>query len=652
MQAGPQRFVINPAQPRIFYRVVDRENPKKNSTQFFLQDADAIIYEILTNPDLLPVHVRELNLARFNATIPSPDGNTFRFPDSSRYRLVSFTPVQSFDAYPTERTDVEIAEDMEAERTVGCPKKFVFKTNILRGNYDAGVAPNLLNWNNLFQEILNLATSDVRKWWTYAIDGRIVTNPDGIIVPITVSFISWNNIWEALLLKIQSTKDLGEMRTYLNQIIHNPDFAGSLIGSPQVPGYDDCLYGIRGYQNPHTSCFMDSTLLAMFAFRNSPFTDNLIDTPLRPNTGFATCNADPARDQYLRTLVDTHLREDYSNLSSGAANVMCSKLRMVLGKGCNLSGLPQDDFSQQMADPQELYLRLLNVLGYEPIEFTETVMRASSVDGANATAGNRQLQRGTMLPGLRADNLDLQRVSWPDSWNTAYENVNSGDNMTYRRSEYNIIRADCIVVHVDRSVYEQPGLGLGSSKFEIPGQLPVATWSMPFIPLPTVTEASVPATPTMTVPSFEDLIKPPAALPLVGNGGTTALFNALPTIFPSIGMGPTAPHEVPIGLETRVNPRRLVVERTFVVNGLPYDLRAVVYSVHDGHWAALLNCGSNWFDYNDQDVSNLIMQNIVGTEQAIELIETRGALLFYYPAFSPLSKVQRDVVRAASQRNQ
>ncbi len=650
MRAGPQRFVINPAQPRIFYRVVDRENPEKNLTQFFLKDSDAILYEILTNPDLLPVHVRELNLARFNATIPSPDGNLFRFPESSRYRLVSFTPVQSFDAYPTEREDVEIAQDMEAGLTVGCPKKFVLKTNILRGNYAAGIDTTLLDWNALFQEVLNLATSDVRKWWTYAIDGRIVTNPDGVIIPITVSFISWNNIWEAIILKIRGTKDLGEIRTYLDFVIHDPAYAGSLIGSPQLPGYDDCLYGIRGYHNPHTSCFMDSTLLAMFAFRNSPFTDNLIDTPLRPNTGFPRCNADPARDEYLRTLVDKHLREDYANLASGAVNVMCSKLRMVLGKGCNLSGLPQDDFSQQMADPQELYVRLLQVLGYDPIEFTETVMRASSADGANASAGNRQIQSGTMLPGLRADNPDLQRVSWPDSWNTAYENVNSGDNMTYRRSEYAITRADCIVVHVDRSIYGQ--LDAGQAKFEVPTQLPVATWSMPFIPLPTVTEGSVPATPLVSGFSFEDLIKPPAEFPPVGSGGTSSYFNALPTIFPTVAPSPQAPHEVPIGLETRVNPRRLVVERTFVVNGVPYDLRAVVYSVHDGHWAALLNCGSNWFGYNDMDVSNLIMENLVGTEEAIALIETRGALLFYYPPLEPLSKLQRDVVRAASQRNQ
>ena len=80
-----------------------------------------------------------------------------------------------------------------------------------------------------------------------------------------------------------------------------------------------------------------------------------------------------------------------------------------------------------------------------------------------------------------------------------------------------------------------------------------------------------------------------------------------------------------------VDNRRIIISHQFTVNGIPYNLRAVVYSVFAGHYGTLLNCEGAWFSYNDLDTEKAIAQRRIQTDNAEELINTRGVLFFYYP---------------------
>jgi hypothetical protein len=85
--------------------------------------------------------------------------------------------------------------------------------------------------------------------------------------------------------------------------------------------------------------------------------------------------------------------------------------------------------------------------------------------------------------------------------------------------------------------------------------------------------------------------------------------------------------------QTRVNDRPISVQTEMVINGTTYVLKGVVYSPADGHYASLLHCGNSWFNFDDLAAYEPISRRPVSDDQASILIQTRGTLLFYYPAF-------------------
>lgn len=579
---NPEPVVVIPApeiNPRYFYKVIDRENPLIDFSRLFLDVQDALVHALLTIPDLLPISLKNVTITQIQQTLMPEQGEQFRFPNSDKYRLAQYRLYKPLTYYHRIRTAAENEADTAAQKVVGSMDDRIFRTGLITVNYQTNIQQGI-DWNRIFKIVEDTGRGIPIGEPEYMIRGINITNRYLSVSPISIYPVHWKNIWKMFLINNIQTPGLESALKFFRESMSQPGVIKAMLGEHAAPGYDDCLPGIFGYQNPGTSCFMDSTMMCMFAFKNSPFVDNLLGRGLVPGPGYATCSQDPVQETALRQKVYNRTKLDYQTMAMGA-KTLCSGLRITLGKECNISGNPEDDFSQQMADPAEMYIRLLTILNYHPIEYARRTMRATDANGTGQTVSNEVTQKSTMLPPLRADDQSIEEISWPGSWNMPYENVHSGGADTFSRSEYRIISADVIVVHLDR--------GLTGMEAEIP----VAK------------------------------VESPTASPFA------SFLNPLP-LFP----GPTNPAFI---VPPWANTRRVKVKQTFNVNGNVYDLRAVVYSPSDRHYGALLKCGAGWFAYDDQDVGIPLSQKVISPEAANELIETRGTLLFYYPPFPKIS---------------
>ena len=296
-----------------------------------------------------------------------------------------------------------------------------------------------------------------------------------------------------------------------------------------------CHPNVRGFSNPTmTSCFMDSTLLAMFSHKGSPFFANMIEKPV--SSGELTCSDDPERNEELVNRIRNLLAKDIQAILNGGAKV-CSQLRTALGRDCRI-GDWERDLSKGMQDPGELYGRLTRALGYEPLELQYRKFRTQ---GDQMSDPRSDPPVGAqMLDPVNARNDDLEVITWPGPWGPSEIDVEDG----VLHTELSVLKADVIVISVDR----------------------------------------------------RDSLKGP---------------------------------------DTKLTSRRLKIDQVLNVrlkSGVEkrFTLGSVVFSPTDGHFASLLKCESDWFIYNDLNVSKPFEENREETSSAIKKIETRGVLLFYY----------------------
>jgi hypothetical protein len=61
-----------------------------------------------------------------------------------------------------------------------------------------------------------------------------------------------------------------------------------------------------------------------------------------------------------------------------------------------------------------------------------------------------------------------------------------------------------------------------------------------------------------------------------------------------------------------------------------YVLLAAVYAPSPGHYAAILNCEGQWYNYDDSSATDAYENNLIEDDDAEEILSTKSSLLFYY----------------------
>lgn len=543
-------------------------------TMYFLDPSRAIMWAVLTDPQLLPEFYEGQEMDDMFSVYPSKAVPGYIIPKPDEYPLMEFTvtgTLKYFDGFASgEEYDTLAAKGSKPSGlyTLTLPS-YANDSKIYKVNSEGfDINRTYMRLDEAKQEVLfegNKATDMV--------DTTVLRIHNLDVIELLKNYgINWDMVWEYLSQAKYDGADLERLKVYFHELIADPVSRDKII--VQVTGDDDdCLADMFGFRNRDNSCFLDSTLMAMFVIKDSPFYDNLIVRDLTEQdvtAGLPVCDEeDPELDYAQRRNIQKSLRSELNQAMSGE-QIICTNIRLTLGKHCKPED-PTGSFSKGQHDPSELYSRLVGALAYSPMTITQTTMRASGQFGSEAYVSSEVTVKSDMLTFNARDPTNIQegRISYPDSWEPPFENIGSGDKFTWMRTSTRIESADVVVIQVDR----------------------------------------------------RDISAEQAA-PLQGFG------------------------QALVPAERRVLATRFRINNRMFVGGQQYFLRSAVYSPHDGHWATLINCGGQWLNYDDTNIAQFISKNKVAGQKAIELIETRGVLLFFYKVKSMNTEEQGDKLAA------
>lgn len=631
--------------------VVERKGQISARDRFFLEPGRAILWALLTIKDIAPVSVRQANIKTFSTTMKSQLADQFRFPMQTEFVLVNYVAEQDIDYVKEYLSDEDFIQAKDYGFQLVGLYQATTRTPLVAARYvqtlDIGGMAQP-DWNPTYDNLTRVMAQSSRMAGDQIplVETTMLRFADPSLLRHDFDYtINWENAWAYFIIGKMQGSDLGRLKQRFESMLTGKETASSLLTGGAIPGYDDCFDNMVGPMNPdQTSCFMDATLLAMFAFKNSPFYQNMIvkDFQYDPQHG-TVCSDNIAQDLEIRRLIQATLREDIDRLMGGERNFNCSLLRRYLGRLCTKDGL-NEDLSIDEHDPAELYGRLTNALGYYPITYVETASRASDELGTNAVVSRSIELPQVFLPSLSTGNQELTEISWPASWLGSYENIMSGDRLTFRRVSYDIRRSDCIVVHVNRRYTQSDVLLMEAAEN---AKRALNTVSSPIGSVPPIGNIDV-------VTAGMDLMSL-FGLPSASTNQTTSQNPMTIPNVPSPMMSLFDPNYQPEVRPTRpdlqdqrlLNPRRLKVEHEFNVDGRGFILRAVVFSPSYAHYATYLKCGTRWFLYDDMNVQYLISQKPAADAAVQEMIETRGVLLFYYPPFPVVTQAQQQVIQQA-----
>ena len=642
---------------------VMRKSDPKPVTKFFANSGSALLWALLSNPDLQPIPIETDDAESIARTFVGKLATHLRFPVQGDYVLYMTKVTAPFeylaDAYPEEyfhvNSQVVNAGPFSQQASHKLPASFKVETlsPLLSEQYILTNAdptnPNkqVIDFDSTYEYLSGVFAEakaggiNLIPITDYTLRCPVTKSTENSDELIGCTFgdsynfmINWENVWRNFIITRQRTNEKSQISGFLTALAN--DEISNKINNPEIKmltgvapyGYDDCIDNIAGFYNQTgNSCFMDSTLMAMFAFKNSPFFNNMVmkDIDFSQVNELVCDTNNPDADTKLRQTVQYLLREDVKQIYNGVVH-QCTLLRTVLGRQCK--GDDGIDLSLGNQDPYELYQRLTRVINYYPMRVKEERLRARDEIGTDRVVSLTENLYQAGL-SLSVNNLDLDRISWPYSWLESYENLggSTDPNRPWVLNQRTILNADCIVVHLDRSTLRY------TTQEEIESQQKSA-----FTP-------SVFGNSVFAPSPFADVSGMlPAYNPFGGPASSPFSTPGQATITP-LGSKPAPPTtqnpEKPKSDKTKVivttdqatiNPRYINVDQQFDVDGRIYVLKAVVYSPSPVHYACLLKCGRSWYDYNDiRPKYEYIHMYPVAEADVINRISTRGVLFFYYP---------------------
>uniref|UniRef100_A0A6C0CFC1 Uncharacterized protein n=1 Tax=viral metagenome TaxID=1070528 RepID=A0A6C0CFC1_9ZZZZ len=353
----------------------------------------------------------------------------------------------------------------------------------------------------------------------------------------------------------------------------------------EVRGHLELYKKVRGFKWLSDSCFMDSPLVGMFAFKGSPFYENMVVKDLDYNPVELLCGNDEETDEKIRRQIQETLRTDVEELIAGRKFYICSNLRTLVGDSCRPTrevrekiGKTQKtktvvkriglNLAKGIHDPDELYTRLTGALEYSPLEY-ESYYEYSVDSVWYRISTIIHASTGTLR--LNASDKTLDKIRWPGTWDGIISEL---DTMNIDQQVINDLRTEGASDDVIREIRS-----LSNRRGIIRKERLVLKKADCFV-------VSV---------NRRDYRKP---------GETGVLTRSI-----------EVDHVMNIDLNGE--------KKRFV-------LQAVAYPPRAGHYCCLLKNGTTWFDYNDLDTSKTIAENAIQEARAREIINTRGVLLFYF----------------------
>lgn len=474
------------------YAVVSNED-LHNNMLFFLNPGPAIIWSLISNTLTYP----KKNATILEQILGYKKSETLNLFFNNNIKLIEVSlPQNTYIAIQVYDEEIYQNPQVIFNGSVG-----LFNQTVISPLFEKDFTAyddNKISINDTFNNLLNVLSDKATKKETRTLIRFANSNT---FRKDFIFKIKWDVIWQIFIIlrsqnqsveymskyvteNISSFINLQDVEKYVYKPLHLKTYTPPRL-HPKLK-FVNCFSEMKGFSNQGNSCFMDSALLAMFMFKTSPFYDNLIVKEFqRPNYGpkgkGIICfnvpfeiNGVPINQQQInnlinfdfekRSLIQKLLRMDYKQIIRGE-RIMCTTLRIELGRNCRGGG---DDFSNQPADPSEMYRRLCNTLEYNPISYNTTTLvskpdRDLLPDQNTVRVLSKYDQNSPTLPTLSINDQLMKRISWPSSWNETWSEIESeltnpefkGQGYKYKRNTIYITNADCIVVEINRNMFDE-----------------------------------------------------------------------------------------------------------------------------------------------------------------------------------------------------
>ena len=214
-----------------------------------------------------------------------------------------------------------------------------------------------------------------------------------------------------------------------------------------------CISNITGFRWSRNSCYMDSTLLAMFGVRKSPFVEYLFVQDLPNVLSENPCDEDVDEDRRLREQVKELLRLEVGQILKGE-RIVCKEFRRVLGNQCRRSDVEEDFNLNTFQDPNEFYRRLMAATSYTNMIIQTSSQRSHSYNGPIARTNTNDPTTSISLSLDLRSGIKDNKISYPSTWEGDWFEVDVEPR--FARTTTKILSADVIVVYIDRGVLGDP----------------------------------------------------------------------------------------------------------------------------------------------------------------------------------------------------
>lgn len=215
------------------------------------------------------------------------------------------------------------------------------------------------------------------------------------------------------------------------------------IAIPNTKDYLQCWEGIKGPSNPGNSCFMDSVLMAIFAFPQSPFYQVMIEENVK-SSKFLLCDLDIDEDVRIREEIQESLRNMINVNFKGKKNDNCNELRRLVGKECRTEG--DVDLSKGIHEPFEFLNRLMGVFSYGPTIIRTTRFRSATYDQYSPNSRSSE----EVNPYVWVDtvtNTDFKKLDFED---VLRPNVVEVDEFDFVHEVKVVEKAEVLIFSIDR----------------------------------------------------------------------------------------------------------------------------------------------------------------------------------------------------------
>jgi hypothetical protein len=241
---------------------------------------------------------------------------------------------------------------------------------------------------------------------------------------------------------------------------------------------ENTLFNVKGFINSSNSCFMDTVLMSMYCYKNSPFFDFF-----KKDWDFTTEKSDEINfsitdnDILFRKEIKKNMIKMLKDIFEENKNVNASLLRSITENYFKWkNGSVSNDLQFGQNDPTEFYDRIVKIFNFNPIVII--TVRQSRIENSNKIIKEKKVKEKMAYINIENDETDfdgLQRLinpEWVDLGEDKSNWKHNNKNISTYRYTRNVVSSlegkGCLVFYLNRTSFREGRLYKCKNKVTMP----------------------------------------------------------------------------------------------------------------------------------------------------------------------------------------